>query len=122
MNVNAEIKKKTDYRKDGNVKLVWRVDWPMRWQYEKVDFEPGGIDHSVIGGSYTTAKEIVKIFDYEAPLYQLYEWIKPKGGVEFASSAGNAIPANEATEIYEPEVFRYLFTRTRPNKRFHTSL
>ena len=114
-------REKIDYRKDGNVKLVWRVDWPARWQYEKVDFEPGGIDHSVIGGSFTTAKEIVKIFNYETPLYQLYEWIRPKGGTEFSSSTGNAITIKEVSEIYEPEVLRYLFVRTRPNKGFQIS-
>ncbi|MEI8345919.1 MAG: lysine--tRNA ligase, partial [Pseudomonadota bacterium] len=32
------------------LKLPWRVDWPMRWAHEKVDFEPGGKDHSSEGG------------------------------------------------------------------------
>ena len=27
-------------------KLVWKVDWPMRWAYEGVLFEPSGVDHS----------------------------------------------------------------------------
>ena len=34
-----------DFKKDFNCKLPWKVDWPMRWQYEGVDFEPGGKDH-----------------------------------------------------------------------------
>ena len=34
-----------DIFKSGNVKLLWRIDWPMRWAWEKVDFEPGGKDH-----------------------------------------------------------------------------
>ncbi len=110
-----------DYRKKGLVKLKWRVDWPARWKYEGVDFEPGGIDHSVPGGSYTTAKEIVKIFDYVAPLYQIYEWIRIKGGKEFGSSIGNILTLNEVEEIYEPEVLRYLFVGTRPNKGFQIS-
>ena len=38
------------------IKLPWRVDWPMRWSYEKVDFEPGGKDHSSQGGSYHNGK------------------------------------------------------------------
>lgn len=111
-------KERTDFRKDGNVKLVWRVDWPARWRYEEVDFEPGGIDHSVAGGSFTTAREIVRIFGREAPLYQIYEWIRPKGGKEFSSSAGNVMTMDEALEVYEPEVLRFLFVRTRPNKGF----
>jgi lysyl-tRNA synthetase class 1 len=110
-----------DYRKKGLVKLKWRVDWPARWSHEKVDFEPGGIDHSVYGGSYMTSKDIVKIFGYKAPLYQVYEWIRIKGGTEFASSTGNATTLAEVEEIYEPEIIRYIFVSTRPNKGFQIS-
>ncbi len=113
---------KIDYRKKGNVKLLWRVDWPMRWTYEKIDFEPGGIDHSVTGGSYSTAKEIVKkVFDFEAPLYQIYEWVRIKGGKEFSSSSGDALTLNEVEEVYEPEVIRYLFVGTKPKTAFQIS-
>ena len=111
-----------DYRKVGRVKLKWRVDWPARWKYENVDFEPGGIDHSVEGGSYTTAKEIVKeVFKFSAPHYQFYDWIKIKGGKEIHSSTGNAISLAEVEEIYEPEILRYLFVGTRPNRGFDIS-
>jgi len=102
--------------------VKWRVDWPLRWKYEKVDFEPGGADHSAPGGSFDTGKEIVKkVFGYEAPMYQLYEWIRVKGGTEFSSSAGNALRLKDVAEIYEPEVLRYLFVGTRPNKGFQIS-
>ena len=111
-----------DFSKKGLVSVKWRVDWPMRWKYEEVDFEPGGIDHSVEGGSYTTAKEIVKeIFNWEPPIYQFYDWIKIKGGKEFSSSKGNALTINETLEVYEPEILRYLFVGTRPNKGFQIS-
>ncbi|MDQ6657971.1 MAG: lysine--tRNA ligase, partial [Actinomycetota bacterium] len=30
-------------------KLVWKVDWPMRWAYQGVDFEPSGVDHQSPG-------------------------------------------------------------------------
>ena len=33
-----------DIRQASNLKLNWRTDWPMRWDFEKVDFEPGGKD------------------------------------------------------------------------------
>ena len=51
----------------------------MRWAYEKVDFEPGGKDHSSQGGSYTTAKEIVKIFNGHPPVYLQYDFVSIKG-------------------------------------------
>jgi len=113
---------KVDYSKKGIVNVPWRVDWPMRWKYEDVDFEPGGIDHSVYGGSYTTAKEIVKkIYNQEPPIYQFYDWIKIKGGKVFSSSKGNATTISDVLEIYEPEVLRYLFVGTKPKSGFEIS-
>lgn len=119
---NCGFKNKIDFRKKGNLKLKWRIDWPMRWKYEKVNFEPGGIDHSSPGGSYDTAKEISKmVFNYSPPIYTFYDWIRIKGGTEFSSSSGNVISLKEGLEIYEPEVLRYLFVSTRPNKGFQIS-
>ncbi len=116
------FKNKFDYRKKGIVKLKWRVDWPARWKYEKIDYEPGGIDHSAPGSSFDTGKEIVKkIFDYSVPIYTFYEWVRMKGGREFASSAGNVISLDDVEEVYEPEILRYIFVSTRPNKGFQIS-
>ena len=116
------FKDKIDIRKKGIVSVKWRVDWPMRWFYEKVDFEPGGIDHSVEGGSYTTAKEIVKnVYNGEPPIYTFYDWVKIKGGKEFSSSEGNVLTLNDVEEIYEPEILRYLFVGTKPKSGFQIS-
>ncbi|MFH1325487.1 MAG: lysine--tRNA ligase [archaeon] len=113
---------KFDFRKKGIVKLKWRIDWPMRWSYEKVDFEPGGNDHSVYGGSFMTAKEIVKIFDYEAPMYVMYDFVSIKGTRgKISSSAGNTLTVSGVEKVYEPEIIRWLFVGTRPNKGFEIS-
>ena len=111
-----------DIRKKGIVSIRWRVDWPLRWKYEGVDFEPGGIDHSVHGGSFTTSKEISrKVFDFEPPIYQFYEWIGIKGGEAFSSSAGNALTLDEVESVYETPVLRYLFVGTKPKSAFQIS-
>ncbi len=112
-----------DFRKKGIVKLPWRLDWPMRWHYEKVDFEPGGKEHSTEGGSYSTAKLIVKeLYNIEPPLYQKYDFIILKGiGGKMSSSAGNVITLKDALEVYEPEIIRYLFVSTRPDAEFAIS-
>jgi lysyl-tRNA synthetase, class I len=111
-----------DIRKKGIITIRWRIDWPLRWRYEHVDFEPGGIDHSVYGGSFTTAKTISKeIFDFEPPIYQFYEWIGIKDGEAFSSSSGNALALDEVEEIYEPAVLRYLFVGTKPKSAFNIS-
>ena len=59
-----------DLTSSNRVKLPWRLDWPMRWVYEDVDFEPGGKDHSSQGGSFSTGKELVKeVYGGNAPIY-----------------------------------------------------
>jgi len=113
---------KIDFRKVGNVKLLWRIDWPMRWTYEQVDFEPGGKDHSAAGGSFDTGKQIIKIiWKRDAPTYIPYEWIAIKGGGEFSSSAGVITLPQEVLEIYEPDVLQFLFASTQPIKTFEIS-
>ena len=111
-----------DIRKKGIIKLVWRVDWPYRWYYEKIDFEPGGKDHSTVGGSFDTAKDIVKIYNWQAPLYVMYDFISIKGkGGKISSSKGDVITLNNVLEVYEPEIVRWLFASTRPNSEFAIS-
>jgi len=118
------FKNKIDYRKKGIVSVKWRTDWPMRWKYEMVDFEAAGIDHNVFGGSFMTGKQIAKeVFDYEGPIGLMYEWLTVKGIKlrDFHSSKGNVFTLKDVGEIYEPEVLRYLFVGTRPNKGFQIS-
>lgn len=111
---------KVDIRKTKNLKLSWRIDWPMRWAFEKVDFEPGGKDHSSQGGSYDTGKDIAKsVWDIEAPLYLQYDFVMIKGGTgKMSSSSGDLITVDEVTDIYEPQILRWIFASQRPNTDF----
>ncbi len=112
-----------DFRKNGIVKLLWRVDWPMRWAYEGVDFEPGGKEHSTPGGSRTTAKEIVEaVWKKKAPVYKKYEYIILKGaGGKMSGSKGNVITLSEVLKVYEPEIVRFMFAGIRPDAEFSVS-
>jgi len=111
-----------DIRKKGIIKLLWRIDWPMRWHYEKVDFESGGKDHFAAGGSFDTAKKVsTKVYNYLPPTSMRYEWIAIKGGKQFASSEGVVITLQELLQIYEPEIIRYMFAGTRPEAEFEIS-
>lgn len=101
------------------VKLVWKVDWPMRWRYEGVDFEPGGIDHASANGSYDVAKDISrKIFGYEAPMFQGYGWLGIRGLGNMHSSTGNNITPAKVLEVYEPDIIKWLFAKYRPEDAF----
>ena len=92
----------------------------MRWKYEQVDFEPGGKDHASPGGSYDTSRVIAKkIFNYEAPVFQGYEFIGIKGttGKMSGSTGLNLTPAT-LLNIYQPEVILWLYAKSEPTKAF----
>ncbi len=112
-----------DFRKKGIAKLQWRVDWPMRWDFEKVRFEPSGKEHSSEGGSNTTAEIIVKdVYGFDAPFHLMYEFISIKGsGGKMSSSKGNTIDLREMLSVYEPSLIRYIFVRIAPSKSFEIS-
>ena len=105
------------------VKLPWRMDWPMRWVYEQVDFEPGGKDHSSEGGSFTTAKEIVaQVYGGKPPIYLQYEFVSIKGaGGKMSSSSGNVITLKDVLDVYEPEMVRWIFASYKSNAEFSVS-
>ncbi len=106
-----------------NLKLPWRIDWPMRWAYERVDFEPGGKDHSSEGGSFDTAKEIVKeVYDKKSPIYIPYDFISIKGkGGKMSSSSGDVITLDDVLGVYTPEIVRWIFASNRNNMEFSIS-
>jgi lysyl-tRNA synthetase class 1 len=112
-----------DIRQTRNLKLNWRTDWPMRWHYEGVDFEPGGKDHSSQGGSYDTGKEIIKtIWGGTAPQYLQYDFVSLKGGPgKMSSSSGELVTLGEACRVYEPQIIRWIFASQRPNTDFTIS-
>lgn len=111
-----------DLYRTESAKLPWRIDWPMRWAFEKVDFEPAGKDHHSEGGSFDTAKKIVAVFGGEAPVTFQYDFISIKGrGGKISSSGGDVIGLDDVLEVYTPEVTRYLFAGTRPNTEFAVS-
>ena len=112
-----------DLRTFKGAKLGWRVDWPMRWNEEKVVFEPGGKDHISPGGSYDTAKLVSKkIYNWDAPVTMRYDFVNLKGVPgKMSSSKGKVIALDDALDVYQAEVLRYLFAGTRPNTEFSIS-
>jgi lysyl-tRNA synthetase class 1 len=93
-------------------KLVWKVDWPMRWSFEGVDFEPGGEDHSSPGGSLSVGRQIVgRIFGGRAPYYVGYAFVGMAGRSKISSSEGTTATPLAGLEIFEPSVLRWLYVR-----------
>lgn len=113
-----------NFAEDDSVKPPWRVDWPMRWKYERVAFEPGGKDHSAPGSSRDTGKDIVEqVYDRTAPVYQMYEFVNLKGrDGKMSSSSGDVMTPGELLDIYTPPLLRFLFAETKPTRDFAISL
>ncbi|HUB23083.1 MAG TPA: lysine--tRNA ligase [Streptosporangiaceae bacterium] len=99
-------------------KLAWKVDWPMRWAYEHVTFEPAGNDHASPGSSFTVGEELVKkIFGGEIPVHFGYAFVGSSGGSsKMSGSRGGAPTPLDALEIFEPALLRWLYDRRRPEK------
>ncbi|MFG1875003.1 lysine--tRNA ligase [Sphaerisporangium sp. NPDC049003] len=100
-------------------KLVWKVDWPMRWAYEGVVFEPSGVDHSSPGSSFVVGGQIVKeIFGGEQPIGPMYAFVGISGMAKMSSSKGGVPTPADALEIMEAPLLRWLYARRKPNQSF----
>ncbi|HEX3866534.1 MAG TPA: lysine--tRNA ligase, partial [Gemmatimonadaceae bacterium] len=74
-------------------KLVWKIDWPMRWARERVDFEPAGEDHSSPQGSRAVGIRVVHdVFGGVAPFYVGYAFVGLAGAASKMSSSGGIAP------------------------------
>ena len=113
-------REKGDLRTLKGAKLVWRVDWPMRWNHEMVDFEPAGKDHHSQGGSFDTSKHVVEeVYGRKPPVTFRYDFIGIKGSPgKMSSSKGKVVDLPDLLRVYQPELVRYLFAGTRPNTEF----
>lgn len=101
-----------------DAKLVWKVDWPMRWAHERVDFEPGGADHSSPGSSYDVGRHLAPLFGWRAPAYVAYAFVGAAGRSKLSGSAGGAALPRQALDILEPPLLRWLYARRRPEQAF----
>ncbi len=100
-------------------KLVWKVDWPMRWAFEKVDFEPAGADHSSPGSSFTVGHELVEtIWGWPRPSWFGYSFVGFAGMTKMSSSKGGVPTAADALRVLEAPILRWLYVRRRPQQAF----
>jgi lysyl-tRNA synthetase class 1 len=101
-------------------KLVWKVDWPMRWAFEHVDFEPAGMDHATPGSSFTVGHELVeRIFAMPRPAWFGYGFVGFAGVQKMSSSAGGAPTATDALRVLEAPILRWLYVRRNPRQTFN---
>lgn len=106
-----------DVREGGTGKLAWKVDWPMRWAYEGVTFEAGGVDHSSPGSSFTVGSQLVReVFGGQPPAYLGYSFVGVSGSAKMSSSAGGAPTPADALDILEAPLLRWVYARRKPSQ------
>jgi len=107
-----------------NIKLQWKVDWPMRWKEENVTFESGGLDHSTQNGSHDVAERISReIFGFEPPIYEPYNFIGIKGGgAKMSSSTGNVLTLTDLLNVYDKHQILWFYAKYKPMQNFNLAL
>ncbi|MFH1994453.1 MAG: lysine--tRNA ligase [Nitrospinota bacterium] len=73
----------------GHGKMTWRVDWPLRWQSLKIDYELYGKD---LIDSFTVGKKIMGgIFNAKGPENMFYEMFLDEDGTKISKSKGKGL-------------------------------
>jgi lysyl-tRNA synthetase class 1 len=102
---------------DGAGKLVWKVDWPMRWAFEPVTFESAGADHASPGSSVTVGQRLCRdVFGAEPPVFVGFSFVGVRGTAKLSSSAGAVPTPGDALAVLEAPVLRWLYARRRPQQ------
>ncbi|MDP9212174.1 MAG: lysine--tRNA ligase, partial [bacterium] len=106
--------------KDHNLKLAWKVDWPMRWQHEGVAFEPAGIDHASPGSGFDVGDSIVgPVFGGEPPVHAAYGMVGLQGVAgKMSGSTGLAKSPNELLEVYTAPLLKWQYLKRQPKQNF----
>jgi lysyl-tRNA synthetase class 1 len=100
-------------------KLVWKVDWPMRWAYEGVVFEPSGVDHQSPGSSFVVGGQLVQeVFGGTRPIGPMYAFVGISGMAKMSSSRGGVPTPTDALAIMEAPLLRWLYARRKPAQSF----
>jgi len=109
-----------DLAVDRIAKLAWKVDWPMRWGFEGVNFEPAGLDHASPGSSYDVSGQITReVFKRPKPVYAAYQFVGIQGlGSKMSGSKGNSISPGQLHEFYEGALLKFLYLKKLPGQTF----
>ena len=102
-------------------KLPWRLDWPARWGWLGITFEPCGKDHFSAGGSYDTGRSVAEWLGQRPPDSMMYEWIYLRGEGAMSSSTGTLVDTQQLLQYVPPEILRFLVAKNRPKRHieFH---
>lgn len=101
----------------GGAKLLYRVEWPAKWDLFGVTVEGAGKDHMTRGGTHDVARALSeRLFHRPAPYSFAYEFLL-FGGRKMSTSKAVGATAAEILEVLRPELARFLIIRPHPRKQ-----
>ena len=101
----------------GGAKLLYRMEWPAKWDALGVTVEGAGKDHMTRGGSHDVAVAISeRIFGRPAPYAFAYEFLL-YGGRKMSTSRAVGVTAAEILKVLREELARFLIVRPHPRKQ-----
>ena len=105
---------------DGNCKLQWKVDWPMRWYALDVDFEMYGKD--LIESAILSTK-IIKLIGKNNPSGFSYELFLDEKGEKISKSKGNGITIDQWLKYASPESLSlYMYQNPKRAKKLYKEI
>lgn len=106
------------------VKCDFKVDWPMRWTSEDVDFEPAGKSHMEPMGAYAVSSVISReLFDREPPETYGYAFVSIAGqNGRMSKTAGSILTMEMALKLYGRDMVVWLLGFRRPEASIRVSV
>ena len=107
-----------------NIKLKFNVEWPARWNYESVDFEPCGKGHTEELGVLNVSREINSIiYKQKNPIIISYEFVNLKGNQgRMNKNSKNLITIEDLLRVMPKEMILYYFLINDPKKEMALSI
>lgn len=98
-------------------KLIWKVNWALRWHADQVSLEFSGKNQLCAGGSYDAAARIAaEVFGGIPPLNAAYEFIGAPGIQKLSGRLGTRFLAQTVSGAVEAPLIRWLLLKERPEK------
>lgn len=97
----------------GQARLFWKLEWPIRWFYLKIQIEGGRKDQNSNKGAREFAETAYKfLFQKDPPLNLPYDFCHIRS-LHAPKINRFGISATEALKFLPPQLFFYLLTKTR---------
>lgn len=102
---------------NGNCKLQWKVDWPMRWIALGIDYEMHGKD---LIGSAQVGQRICKLLGKKAPINYMYELFLDENNEKISKSKGNGLDLHAWSHYtMRSALSYYMFQNPRKSRKLH---